>query len=108
MEEIMRIKIYLDKAEKGKTEPELSKEELKTLVPDWDSLENEDRISKLEATAVDEKIISGDMETYLSIVEQIAENMGKKVNLSDDTEAETLLGEFNRLPEADRRKLGIW
>jgi len=90
----MRIKIYLGKAWKGKTRLELKNDE--------------DGISKLQAKPVDERIVFEDQETYVSVVEQVAENMSKIVNPNDDAEVKAFLDEFAELPETERRRLGVW
>ncbi len=104
----MRIKVYLGKAERGKIEPELEDDELRSLVPDWDRLEDEDRRAKLQARASDEKIIFDDRETYVSVLRQVAKKMRKRVNIDDDAEVKAFLDEFAGLPESDRRRFGVW
>ena len=57
---------------------------------------------------VDERYETDRFVTYKSILEKVSANMGVKINFKLDKAIEKFLDDFNALPEAKRRQLGVW
>lgn len=104
----MRINIFLQKAQHGKSRPDLTDDEVHKLVPNWSNLDEKDRTAQLEAKAIDRYIILDGMETYASIITTVAKNMKKTVNTDDDVAVGSFLDDFAKLSLDDRKKYGVW